>query len=270
MSSSAPWRARNVAQLLDGGCRLLHRRARAILTVVVVVVVPVELAAALAMRWAGPGATFPVLGIFLAPEDSGAAFTASLALFAVRSLSLVLVAGPIAHIAVSDAFDHALPARQAWRMARSRLAAQLGAWCLAKPAMAVAGAVTSGIGTLLVSALLVVAAPAIAIEQLGPYRGLKRSWRLAGRRFGDSIGFVLLCALVSTVVTVAVGGLAFIGEVVQPLAALDWLFAVVAAIAASLVTVPIVVGATVLYYVDLRTRTEGVDLVIEAREVLTA
>jgi ABC-type molybdate transport system permease subunit len=85
-----------------------------------------------------------------------------------------------------------------------------------------------------------------------------------------SLAFIVLCALVSVVVTIAVGGLALIGVVVQPLAALDWLFTLVAAVVASLVAVPIVVGSTSLYYIDLRTRTEGIDMVIEAREVLTS
>jgi len=270
MTSSAPWRARTVPQLLDGGCRLLHRRGRSIMAIVAVVVLPIELVAALALAGTGPGGSFPVFGPFLVPEAStGAELAASMALFALRSIALVLVAGPIAHVAAADAFGHSLPARQAWRAARGRLPAQLAAWCLAKPLMIVAGC-TTYVGWVFFSALFLVTAPAIALEGLGPVRGLKRSWRLTARRYGTALVFVLASALVSTMVVVAVGGVAALGVVVQPLAALDWLFAIVAAILASLVSVPIVVCATVLLYIDLRTRTEGVDLVIEAREIMRA
>src|SRR5690606_29838296 len=49
-----------------------------------------------------------------------------------------------------------------------------------------------------------------------------------------------------------------------------WVLIAVANVLGSLLTMPVVAAATVLVYLDLRVRTEGLDLELEAAEVLPA
>jgi hypothetical protein len=115
-----------------------------------------------------------------------------------------------------------------------------------------------------VMALFVLTAPAIVIEGLGPIAGMRRSWRLARRRFWPVLGtallgglIVLIMASIVSLVPEQIAGTiagahvravveAIIGTVTQ---AFQW------SVAATL--------ATLLYF-DQRVRSEGLDLQVMA------
>jgi hypothetical protein len=102
----------------------------------------------------------------------------------------------------------------------------------------------------------------VACEGAGPVRAMRRSVRLVNRRFGTVLGICLLVALVDGVLSfalTAVGGLYL--ELDLPL---GWVVNTAVAAGALLVTIPFVAGVVTLLYLDLRVRTEGLDIELAA------
>jgi len=126
-----------------------------------------------------------------------------------------------------------------------------------------AGALALGLGTLVAMAFYIVTAPAIAVEGLGPFAGMGRAARLAGRRFWFVLGFGLLSGLVASTLGQVLGLLPqFLGLLLGP--DLGWIALGVGAILTQLVSTTVVGASTALLYLDLRIRLEGLDLAWQA------
>ncbi len=122
------------------------------------------------------------------------------------------------------------------------------------------------------SVMLSLAAPAVVLERLGPVQALRRSWRLASRSFWRLFGILLLTALVVFVASaileipfgiirvLAGGGLA--SGLAEGSAVLGVIIGAIGSIVAGAVTRPVSAGVTVLLYLDMRMRKEGLDLVL--------
>lgn len=115
--------------------------------------------------------------------------------------------------------------------------------------------------------VFILTAPVMMAEGAGPLAGPKRSWTLTMRRFGS----VLLTWLGTAVVELAVGQVLLV--LVQLLGQLTpdgsrWLVVGTGSALVSLVVAPFVVGVVILQYLDLRIRTEGFDVVLDADRVL--
>ena len=110
--------------------------------------------------------------------------------------------------------------------------------------------------------LLMATSPAIAVERIGPLAGVRRSWRLTRARYGAVLGAAILVGVIDAVLTVALGGVGL----ALSLLPYGWIGDVACQAASSLVTVPFVAGATTLVYLDLRIRTEGLDLELAVAE----
>jgi hypothetical protein len=136
----------------------------------------------------------------------------------------------------------------------------------------VTGSVTLGGCTLaggyVLTAFWFVTVPALMIEALGPFAAMGRSWRLAARRFWSTLGVSALSALVGSLVGFAFSFLALIPVVFSLLSSWAWLFAGVAAQVNDLVTIPIAAAAAAFAYLDLRIRTEGLDLQVARNDHL--
>jgi hypothetical protein len=115
---------------------------------------------------------------------------------------------------------------------------------------------------LFVMPLFLVTAPAIVIERLGPWKGVRRSWQLTRVRYSAILGAAILIAIVSTVLTVALSGLSLAFSFFS----FGWIIDVVCRGASSLVTEPFVAAAATLVYFDLRIRAEGLDLELDIAE----
>jgi Membrane domain of glycerophosphoryl diester phosphodiesterase len=103
------------------------------------------------------------------------------------------------------------------------------------------------------------AAPAVVLERVSGWRGLKRSWQLVRPRFWANFGRLLLLALIATIIS---GVLATILQL--PGTALDphnaFVFDQIASAVARVFVGPITyIGVTLLYY-DARIRKEGFDI----------
>jgi hypothetical protein len=141
------------------------------------------------------------------------------------------------------------------RSALHRAPALLAAWVIVHLAEAV-GLIGLVVGAVFVMPLFLVTSPAIAVERTGPFAGVKRSYQLTRTRYGFVLGAGLLIAVVDAILTVALSG----ASVVFTVFSWGWIADAAFRAASSLVTVPFVAAAATLVYLDLRIRSEGLDL----------
>ncbi len=99
---------------------------------------------------------------------------------------------------------------------------------------------------------------------------MRRSARLVNRRFWRVLGLALLSVLVEWLFETAIGLLPSLFALFLGTDGIGWVLSAAAAILTQLITVPVVAGITVLIYLDLRVRTEGLDLELDAIEAFPA
>jgi hypothetical protein len=93
--------------------------------------------------------------------------------------------------------------------------------------------------------------------------GLRRSWRLAKRRFWPTMGIALLGGLIATVLGQVLGGIpSFLALVIG--LRWGWILLAAGSSLTSLLVTPLVSIIATLLYFDARIRTEGFDLQVIA------
>ncbi len=144
---------------------------------------------------------------------------------------------------------------------------------------AVAIGVLGGIGTLIayifIGVRLCVTMPSVVLERLGPGRAIARSWQLTRDSFWRLFGIKLLTLIIIFFATLIIevpfelagGGLAFYGGITPEKVATETMgliiLSAIGAIVASSIMDPMKCGVTVLLYLDLRMRREGLDLALQ-------
>jgi hypothetical protein len=260
--SPVPIRPMTVADVLDGGITIIKAAPRTIFAIAAVFVVPYELVSAWLRRDALTEGGFS--GVLSALDDSGSnsAITGeTVVTFIVTGLILSFIAGAIGHLVSSWYAERTPTTGDALRATFERAPALVAAWFVVHVAEGGA-ALALFVPAIFLMPLFLVTAPVIVVERLGPWRGVRRSWQLTRARYGAVLGAALLIALVDLILSVALGA---IGLVFAELP-YGWVGDVTCQAAASLVTIPFVAAATVLVYLDLRIRTEGLDLELEIAE----
>jgi hypothetical protein len=106
----------------------------------------------------------------------------------------------------------------------------------------------------------------IGAERVGPIAGMRRSARLVTRRFWNVLGAALLGYLVELLFGFAIEALPTFVSFFIGTEGVAWVFPAVVGIVSQLITLPVVAAITVLIYLDLRVRTEGLDLELRATE----
>jgi Membrane domain of glycerophosphoryl diester phosphodiesterase len=190
---------------------------------------------------------------------------------------------------------------EAWRLALPRLPAVLGAIVLAGLcilslwvavavivtvfvllhvyAAAIALGILAGIAaacvTLWFSIMFSLAVPVVVLEREGPVSALARSWRLVRRSFWRVFGILLLAGIVVavaglvlqlpfTLLEAIAGGSGGVFGLTASRSVLAVIIGGVGSIVAGAVTRPISAGVTVLLYLDMRMRKEGLDLALRS------
>ena len=144
--------------------------------------------------------------------------------------------------------------------------------------VAVALGVLGGIACFVFEILLVIrlslTLPAVVLERISPVEAIKRSWRLTDGSFWRLLGILLLTAVIVgiagdvlaipfSLVAAAVGhGSAGLFSAATTMSAAGLIIGAIGSILAATVTRPISAGVSVLLYVDLRMRREGLDLTL--------
>jgi hypothetical protein len=265
-----------VADILDGAFSIIKARPLRLMGIAAVFVVPVHLLAAYLQRnvlggegfadfWAGNFDDPAVVAD--ANSDGGAGdIWATILVLVVPALALVFVAAAIAKLLSAWSVGEDLPAGALLRTVGRSWWALVASYVLVHLAEA-AGALTCYVGTVAMMAIFSVTAPAIGAEGLGPIEAMKRSARLVGSRFWPVLGINLLIAIVSFLLTNALGGLPELLALWFGLEA-AWPLLAAGNVIAAVVATPFVAAATVLLYLDLRIRYEGLDIEVSARELI--
>jgi hypothetical protein len=307
-----PLRPLSVGEILDGAITSIRRNPKATLGIAAVLLtISTVLTTGLSLI------LVHAIGPVAIPSSAQHLTTAQ----ATRLLSRLLeVLAPVAGVSVILAFavetvltglltavvgrsvlGQRITAGDAWRIARPRLAALIGATLLISvflvgvwavyavlllflvtagaPAAAVAGAAVLGaiaavVVTIWFAVMFRMAAPVVVLEREGPARSLVRSWRLVQRNFWRVFGISLLAGLIVLVTTavleipftliarLAGGGSSVLPGIGGTVAGA--LITAVGGIVAGAVAQPISAGVAVLLYVDLRMRRGRLDLALQA------
>lgn len=252
-----------VLDLLDGSFAVLRQRARVIVGTVAGLVLPVALLQAWASRDDLGGSSFgDLLNDPAAGTGTASPFAAyDLLFFLTRGLGLAVTAAggvAVSRVVVGWLDGHDLSALDALRFTARRLPALAGAFVIVKVLEGV-GFLLLGIPGLAAILLCSLTSPVLAIEGLGPVAAVRRSAELVRRRPGPLIGLSLLLFAVQYGVGQAVGTLpGAVAVFVGPDRA--WPLLAASNTITSLILVPVNGAAMCLAYLDLRYRTEGLDL----------
>jgi hypothetical protein len=251
-----------VIDLLDGAFAALRQRARAIVAVVAGLVIPLSVVQAWVSRDDLGGASLIdiVNDPTLAQEASSPAEVYDAGFFVAETLALLVTA--VGGVAVSRIVGGWLAGRDTSAMeaigfTARRMGAVLGAF-VAIHLLEVVGFLLV-IPGLMVIVLSCLTSPVLALETLGPVDSIRRSWELVRRRPGPVLGIILLLGLAQYFVSLAVGTLpSAFALLIGPDRA--WPLVAVANLLTSIILIPVTGAAMCLTYIDIRFRTEGLDL----------
>ena len=265
--SPVPIRPMTRADVLDGAIAVIKAAPRTVITVAAAVLVPLELVTAWVQRDSLSDRGFADV-INAATSTSSSTDVrinaGSIVLFVLSGLALSLVTGAVAALMRGWLADTAPTAGDALRASLRCAPALIGAWFIVHLAEALA-AVMLLLPLLLVMPLFLATAPAIVFERLGAWAGVRRSWRLGTAQYGAVLAAAILTAIVSSVLTLALSGL----SVAFSFLSFAWVIDAVCRAASGLVTVPFVGAAATLVYLDVRIRSEGLDLELDFAERFT-
>jgi hypothetical protein len=258
-----------VSDVLDGAFAILKASPATIIGFTAVFAVPVQILAAWLQRdLLGGDSILDVLNrgdSSLTGVDQGSLNStwAQVVLLFGPSLALVFVAAGIVRLVGAWHVGHDLSLGQLVAGSLPVAGPLLGSWFLVHLAEGL-GALACGFPGLAVMTWFLVTAPVIGAERLGPIAAMRRSARLVARRFWPVMGLTLLSGIVAALFGYALGLVPTVLSLVVGTDGLGWLLTAAAGVLTSLVTMPIVAATTVLIYLDLRVRTEGLDLEMDA------
>jgi hypothetical protein len=261
---------RTVPDILDGGFAILKRAPATVIGLTAAFVIPIQAIGA----WLNRGTEGLKLDDVVAQSDTsfqlgdaGAANNAP-AWFMLQvgpMIALVFVAAALARLASAWYVGHDLTLPQLLRGSASRAWALLAAFALVHLAEGIAllGFI---VFSLAVMTWFLVTAPVIGAEGIGPIAAMRRSARLVTRRFWVVLGVALLSFLVELLFELAIGLVPSMLSLWLGTDGVGWVLSAMASILTQLLTIPVVAGITVSLYLDLRVRTEGLDLELDAIE----
>lgn len=266
-----PLRPLTIGDIIDGSFRVLKRAPAAVLAISAVFVVPVQVLAS----WSQRDTLSDLDTLF---GDAGSQLQGS----TVDGGELGLMVALLALGAVAPAFVGACLARlvSGWYAGRDPSAGdafrELGPVAPALVAAFLASHVLIGVGLMaclvpgaVLMVFLVVTMPVVAVERVGPFKALQRSFTLVAKRFWPTVGVVILSVLGSMVLDTSLTFIPTVAAFVVP-ESWGWVILAVGSTLASLIITPVVAAATVLLYLDLRFRVEGLDLDLRSTDVLGA
>jgi hypothetical protein len=259
-ANTEPLAPATLTDMLDGGWRLLRRQPGTILGLSAMFLVPSAVLAGLAsaavdtdvqstfaLPTVGSSSSFPLLALF-----------ATIAGTALRSLGVLYLGVALTYVVLAAGSGSVLGAGDAARAALRRSGAVLGAWPLLVGASVIAY-VACFLPLAVWLTFTAVVAPAIAAEGAGPIAAIGRSFSLVTRRFWVALGVVMLSSLVAYVLSTV---LTLIPQLLAQLLPWggQWAVNTVSTWLAGTLTAGPLIISSVLLYLDLRVRTEGLDL----------
>lgn len=265
---SIPLRPLSTGDILDGTFATIRRNPRTVLGLSAIFVTVQELVTVAAEALAGQLPT-PVISLRRGSSaELGGTFTGIIGYVLAAIVGAVLT-GMIVVVVTQDVLGRRTSIRDVTRVVRPRLGALLVASILAGalPYLGLVALVAPGV---LLWGTWALTTPALIVEGLGPFRALRRSWRLAiptfWRVWGIRAMSVLIGLLMQVILVlpfvVAASGLAsqFDLDTSQSLPPVVLALTVLGNIVAGTVVSPFLAGVLALLYVDRRMRAEALDI----------
>lgn len=258
-----PLRPLTVSDLLDGSFAIIKARPRTVVLIAACIVVPAQMLSAFLAR--GSASVSDILSAALDPAAVSARSQAGLLGVylgaGVEALSYFFLGGALGRLVSAWYAGGDLTAGAALKASLRRTPAFLAAFVMLLP-LKVAAYAACLLPSLAVIALFSLTAPVIVIEGLGPFAAAKRSATLVGRRFFPCVWVITLATLVTQIITPM---LAIIPEIAAALApeGIRWVLLGAGRAAVALLMAPFAVGVCILLYLDLRVRTEGLDIELD-------
>jgi MFS family permease len=109
---------------------------------------------------------------------------------------------------------------------------------------------------------LAVLGPVIVLESLGPIAAIRRSFHLMDRARLRTVGLYLLVGIIASILGLIFSLLFLVSFVADP--TIRAVLQTIASVASSTISAPLIYGAFVILYYDLRVRREGLDLQLAA------
>ncbi len=264
-----PLRPMTVADILDGSFAVLKAAPAKVLGIVAIFVVPVQVLAAYLQRDLLGGSGFAdllsedtsVLNAS-AQQQTATATWGPLILAVVQAITLPFVCGALIKLISGWYAGRDPSASELLRAVGRRWWALLASWFLVHLLEAFS-LVLCVLPVLAVMTWFVVTAPVAVAESLGPIRAMRRSVELTRRRFGPCLGVALLTGVVANLLDQALG---LLPDTVALIVGLDvgWPLLALGGTLSRMITTPLIGAAAALLYLDLRVRTEGLDLELDA------
>ncbi len=255
--------------MLDGGFAVLKAAPAALVTMAAVFVVPLQaLTTWLSADALGEGVS---IGLYseeepVSDEAAAGATAASWILIFGTSLAATFLVVGAARVIAARRTEEEVNLGPLFREMLRRSPALLVAWIIGH-VLEVIAVVGFFVGTLVPMAFFFVTAPAIVLEGLGPFAGLRRSAQLIRRRFWQTVALVLLLWVVLVLFDEAIGVVPSLLALLPGADRFLWVAVALTGIISGVLLVPVAAAAATLWYLDLRVRTEGLDLDIEAARV---
>ncbi|HEY8526825.1 MAG TPA: hypothetical protein VIL48_17775 [Acidimicrobiales bacterium] len=264
-------RPMTVADVLDGGFAVIKARPRKILGFAAGFVVPVQLLGAFLQRRVLDDTDSQALitgdfGALASGATDGGDLLLAVLVGLLPSLALVCVAAGLAHLVAGWVVGRDAPVREMLGVVGRRWWPLLATFVVVHLAEA-GGAIACYIGILFVMPLFVVVAPVIGAEEATTVQALSRATRLVRTRYFPVMGVAVLMGIVSIVLGYALASVPQVAALAIG-AESGWPLLALAGILSEVVTTPFVAAGTVLLYLDLRVRNEGLDIEIAARQLL--
>ncbi|MGZ4728369.1 MAG: hypothetical protein ACXWB2_11665 [Acidimicrobiales bacterium] len=257
-----------LSDLLDGAFAVIKCRPRTVFTIAAVILIPVHLIAAFAQRDTSVGASFGnLVNAFNTGQSTSTSDSQVLAVYgasALAALALFFLGGAIGRLVSAWYAGGDITATEALAASFRRAPALVAALLMLLP-LKFLGLCGLYFGVLFPVTLFSLTAPALVVEGIGPVAAARRSWRLIARRFWFCVLAVLLAALGSSLLTSVLGGVPeFFASLLPP--PFDWLTNAAIGAGVSMVVTTALVSMSVLLYLDLRIRTEGLDIELQAAD----
>jgi flagellar biosynthesis protein FlhB len=263
-----PLRPMTLSDLLDGAFAVIKARPRTVFTIAAVILVPTHLLASFLQK--GAASSFSVTNT-LNSFDTGRTSSVNdadvlwaYAATALLALSLFFLGGAIGRLVTAWYAGGDVSASEALAASFRRTPAFVAAFLLLLVPKLV-GLAFCGIGALVPVALFSLTAPVMVVEGLGPIAGAKRSWLLIGHRFWKSLLVVIIAYVGSSILTSVFGGVPTLLASALP-APFDWIGTAAVSAGVAMIVTTALVSVSVLMYLDLRIRTEGLDIELDATD----
>jgi len=204
------------------------------------------------------------LDIVIANVFNGDEIAATIVRLALESFALFMVASVYAEIVAAWYTGRNLAGRElAWH-ALKRVPAAGAAWLLAKVAMVLAAPLTIGILTLFIGTFLAVVAPILGAEGCGPISAMRRSLQFSSSRLGHVMLTFIVTGLGALIIrtTIRSTPVLILGQFGLTALLPEWLVSGVFEVASGAVSLAFTAAVSVVLYLDLRVRREGIDLTL--------